>query len=66
MYGGERATAINNVVSALKSGGDSKVEMLSFSSVPNNNTACNQHPNTAAQKAMGDLLAARLKTLMSW
>lgn len=66
MYGGERLTAINNVVSTLKSGGESQVESLSFSSVPNNNTACNSHPNTAAQKAMGAILAARLKSLMNW
>jgi lysophospholipase L1-like esterase len=66
MYGGERATAIDRVVTALKSAGESKVEMLSFNSVPNNNTACNQHPNAAAQKAMGELLAQRIKSLMSW
>jgi lysophospholipase L1-like esterase len=65
-YGGDRATAIDRVVTALKSAGESKVEVLSFSSVPNNNTACNQHPNASAQKAMGELLAARIKPLMSW
>jgi len=66
MYGGDRLTAINNVISALNTAGETKVEVLSFSGVPNNNTACNQHPNTAAQQAMGDLLAARLKTRLSW
>ena len=66
MYGGDRLMAINNVVTALKSGGEQKVETLSFSSVPNNNTACNQHPNTSAQAAMGALLAARLQTLLGW
>ncbi len=66
MYGGERQTALDSVVSALKGGGESKVETLSFSSVPNNNTACNQHPNVAAQEAMGNLLSARLKSLMGW
>jgi lysophospholipase L1-like esterase len=65
MYGGERLTAVNSVVSALKSGGDSKVEMLSFNSVQNN-LACNQHPNQAAQAAMGGVLATRLKALMGW
>ena len=36
------------------------------SGVPNNNTACNQHPNTVAQNAMGALLTARLKSLLGW
>jgi len=66
MYGGDRLTALNNVVSALKSGGESNVQTLSFSAVPNNNTACNQHPNVAAQNAMGGLLAARLKSSLGW
>ena len=66
MYGGDRLTAINSVVTTLKNGGESKVEALSFAAVPNNNTACNSHPNTAAQKAMGALLAARLKSLLNW
>jgi hypothetical protein len=66
MYGGDRLTAINSVVSTLKAGGESKVEALSFSSVPNNNTACNQHPNAAAQQAMGNILGTRLKSLMGW
>ncbi len=66
MYGGDRLTAINSVVSKLKSDGEQQVEVLSFSSVPNNNTACNQHPNTTAQAAMGALLAARLKSSLSW
>jgi lysophospholipase L1-like esterase len=66
MYGGERADAIQSSISALNAAGEQDVEMLSFSSVPNNNTACNQHPNAAAQRAMGEILSARLKTLMSW
>jgi len=66
MYGGDRLTALNNVVSALKSSGESNVQTLSFSGVPNNNTACNQHPNTVAQNAMGALLTARLKSLLGW
>jgi lysophospholipase L1-like esterase len=66
MYGGDRLTLINNVVSTLKSSGESQVEALSFSSVPNNNTACNQHPNATAQQAMGNILTTRLKSLMGW
>jgi hypothetical protein len=65
MYGGSRATRINNVVAALKSGGESKVEMLSLSSVQNN-LGCHQHPNVAAQAAMGGVLATRLRSLMGW
>ena len=59
MYGGNRAAAINNVIGAL-------AVMLTFSGVQNNNTACNSHPNTAAQNAMGSLLTARLKTKLGW
>ncbi len=66
MYGGERATAIDEVISASHGSGETKIEMLSFSSVPNNNTACNQHPNAAAHQAMGQLLAERLQSLMGW
>jgi lysophospholipase L1-like esterase len=65
MYGGNRLTRINNVVSALKSGGESKVESLSVSSVQNN-LGCGQHPNVAGQAGMGGVLANRLKTLMGW
>jgi hypothetical protein len=65
MYGGTRLTRINNVVATLKSGGESKVEMLSLSSVQNN-LGCNQHPNVAAQAAMGGVLATRLRSLMGW
>jgi lysophospholipase L1-like esterase len=65
MYGGTQGTAINTVSTTLKSGGESKVEVLSLV-VSNNNTACNSHPNTAAQQAMGTILANRLKALMSW
>jgi lysophospholipase L1-like esterase len=65
MYGGNRRTRIDNVVAQLKAGGESKIEMLSLSSVQNN-LGCNQHPNVAAHAAMGNLLAARLKTVMNW
>jgi lysophospholipase L1-like esterase len=65
MYGGTRLARINNVVTALKNGGESKVETLSLNSVQNN-LGCNQHPNTAGQQAMGNALATRLKSLMSW
>ena len=40
--------------------------MLSFSAVSNNNIACNQHPNVAAQEAMGDLLTLHIESLMNW
>ncbi len=66
MYGGDRLTALNSVVAKLKSAGEQRVEILSFSSVPNNNTACNQHPNATAQAAMGALLANRLKSSLGW
>ncbi len=65
MYGGTRLTRVNNVVSALKASGESKVEVLSLNSVQNN-LGCNQHPNTAGQQAMGMSLAARLRALLGW
>ena len=65
MYGGNRLTRINNVVAALKAGGETMVESLSVSSAQNN-LGCNQHPNVAGQAAMGGVLAARLKSLMGW
>ncbi len=65
MYGGNRQTRIDNVVLALKSGGESKVEMLSVNSAQNN-LGCGQHPNVAGQAAMGAVLATRLKSLMNW
>jgi lysophospholipase L1-like esterase len=64
MYGNQEAP-IENVVNALKSSGDSKVEPFTFSSVQNNK-GCAQHPDKAAQQAMGELLAARIKTIMKW
>jgi lysophospholipase L1-like esterase len=65
MYGGNRLTRINNVLAALKSSGESKVEALSLDSVQNN-LGCNQHPNVAGQQGMGTTLAARLHTLFGW
>jgi lysophospholipase L1-like esterase len=65
MYGGNRRTRIDNVVAQLKASGESKLETLSLSSVQNN-LGCNQHPNVTAHAAMGNVLAARLKTLMNW
>jgi lysophospholipase L1-like esterase len=65
MYGGNRLTRLNNVVSALKSGGESKIEIVSFSSTQNN-LGCNQHPNVASHAAMGAVLTTRLRALMSW
>jgi lysophospholipase L1-like esterase len=64
MYGNQE-TPIGNVVNNLKSNGDSKVQLLTFSAVQNNK-GCAQHPDKAAQQAMGELLAARIKVIMSW
>jgi len=65
MYGGIRLTRVNDVVAALKSGGETKVEVVSVSSAQNN-LGCNQHPNVAGQAAMGQVLAASLQALMGW
>jgi lysophospholipase L1-like esterase len=64
MYGNQEGP-IGNVVNALKGSGDSKVELFTFSSVQNNK-GCAQHPDKAAQQAMGELLAARIKAIMNW
>jgi lysophospholipase L1-like esterase len=64
MYGNQEGP-IGSVVNNLKSGGDSKVELLTFSSVQNNK-GCAQHPDKAAQQAMGELLATRIKAIMNW
>jgi hypothetical protein len=64
MYGNQEA-AVSSVVTALKNGGDARVELLKFSSVQNDK-GCAAHPDAAAQKAMGDLLTTRLKAVMSW
>jgi lysophospholipase L1-like esterase len=64
MYGNQEGP-IGNVVNKRKSGGDTKVELLTFSSVQNNK-GCAQHPDKAAQQAMGELLATRIKAIMNW
>jgi lysophospholipase L1-like esterase len=65
MYGGARLTRLDNVLAALKSAGESKVEVLSLNAVQNN-LGCNQHPNVAGQQGMGNTLAARLRVVMGW
>jgi lysophospholipase L1-like esterase len=55
MYGGMRLTRLNNILTTLKSGGESKVEVLSLNAVQN--PGCNQHPNASGQQAMGTTLA---------
>jgi lysophospholipase L1-like esterase len=64
MYGNQKA-AVNSVVSSLKNAGDSRVELLELNSVQNNK-GCAQHPDAAAQKAMGDLLTTRIKAALNW
>jgi lysophospholipase L1-like esterase len=65
MYGGMRLTRLNDVLNMLKTGGESKVEVLSLNAVQNN-LGCNQHPNIAGQQGMGNTLAARLRVVMGW
>jgi lysophospholipase L1-like esterase len=64
MYSNQEAP-IGNVVNNLKGGGDSQVELLTFDSVQNNE-GCAQHPDKAAQQAMGELLANRIKAILHW
>jgi lysophospholipase L1-like esterase len=65
MYGGMRLTRLNDVLTMLKNGGESKVEVLSLNAVQNN-LGCNQHPNIAGQQGMGNTLAARIRVVMGW
>jgi hypothetical protein len=58
-------TRINDVVAALATAGETRVESLSVSAAQNN-LGCNQHPNRAGQAAMGAVLTARLQSLMGW
>ena len=64
MYGNQEA-AVGNVVNTLKTGGETRIEQLNFNSVQNN-LGCAQHPNAAAQAAMGNLLVTRLRAAMNW
>jgi lysophospholipase L1-like esterase len=65
MYGGTRLTRLNSILTTLKNGGETRVEVLSLNAVQNN-LGCNQHPNIAGQQAMGNTLAARLRVVMGW
>ncbi len=65
MYGGTRLTRLNDIAATLKTGGESKAEVLSLDAVQNN-LGCNQHPNVAGQQAMGNTLATRMRTVMGW
>ncbi len=65
MYGGMRLTRLNDILTTLKNGGESKVEVLSLNAVQNN-LGCNQHPNVAGQQGMGNTLAARIRVVMGW
>lgn len=59
------ATAINGVVNARKTGGDTAIEAFDLGASSNGN-ACASHPDTNGQRAMGDALAARIRTVMGW
>ena len=65
MYGGNRLTRLDNILASLNASGESRVAVLSLSSVQNN-LGCNQHPNVAGQQGMGTTLAARLRTVLGW
>ncbi len=56
---------VNQVVSTVKAGGDTKVESFNISSYANG-SGCDGHPNVAGSKAMGDALANEIKRVMGW
>lgn len=64
MYQNQEA-AVGEVVSRLKQGGDARVSLLELNAVQNNR-GCTQHPDRASHQAMGELLAAHVKSTMSW
>jgi lysophospholipase L1-like esterase len=64
MYSNQES-AVNQVLTNLKNGGETKIELLRFSSIQNNK-GCAQHPDKSAQQAMGELLATRLRAVMNW
>lgn len=64
MYGDLEAE-VSDVATNLEKGGDSRVEVLKFDSVQNEQ-GCAEHPDAAAQLAMGAVLATRLKAVMGW
>ena len=58
-------TAINRMVATLKAGGDAKHSVFDMRPYANLKQ-CGGHPDIAASQAMGDALAADLRTVMSW
>ncbi len=58
-------TAITTIVSMLKAGGDTKHAIFDMRPYANTNE-CGGHPDMAASQAMGDALAAELKSVLGW
>jgi Carbohydrate esterase 2 N-terminal/GDSL-like Lipase/Acylhydrolase family len=61
----DAVTTINGIVATLKAGGDSKTEAFDIRKF-SNTKQCGGHPDMAASQAMGDALAAELRTVLGW
>ncbi|MEO5769726.1 MAG: SGNH/GDSL hydrolase family protein [Polyangia bacterium] len=59
------ATVVNQMVSTLKGGSDPKHTVFDMRRYANTKQ-CGGHPDMAASQAMGDALAAELRTTMGW
>lgn len=61
----DAVTTINNIVSTLKTGGDTKTEAFDLRKY-SNTKQCGGHPDMAASQAMGDALAGEMKKVLGW
>lgn len=59
------STTVNQMVATLKAGGDMKHYVFDMRPYANKKQ-CGGHPDIPASQAMGDALAADLKTVMGW
>ena len=63
--GSDSATDVNSVVSTIKAGGDANIESFDIRPYADGN-ACQGHPDTAGDQAMGAALAAEVKRVLNW
>jgi lysophospholipase L1-like esterase len=56
---------IANVLSAIKAGGDTKIDSVSIDSTAGG-VGCDYHPDVVKQADMGQKLTTKLKALLSW
>lgn len=59
------ASDIQAVVTAVKAGGDNKIDTVNIDSTAGG-LGCDYHPNTVKDAEMGQKLATKLKSLLAW